>query len=343
MHRSGTSALGGMLRILGFDLGADLLKPNQFNPTGYWENQSMVRLNERLLSHLGTSWSDVFLLPYHLDRADLRQMFETEANLLLDKAFSGNRSWVLKDPRFSMLIDFWLPYLRNRNASFIHVIRHPNQVADSLERRDGFPKERGLLLWFLQNLNAEYFTRGLNRCFINYEDYIRDWRGSLEKAFQQLDICPVRTFDQAKGDIEEFLNQGRSKQIEGSRCESQEIGCKLVGEAFKTLRDAGRSPSKTTEDRCDELRNRFCDSAGLLFRTLNESVLRAELEAARKRISALTYKELAIKGRVDELEKRKLLLTERDAFRAREFLSTSIWRFWWIWLPFALIPIWIFD
>ena len=100
MHRSGTSALGGMLRILGFDLGADLLKPNQFNPTGYWENQSMVRLNERLLSHLGTSWSDVFLLPYHLDRADLRQMFETEANLLLDKAFSGKRSWVLKDPRF---------------------------------------------------------------------------------------------------------------------------------------------------------------------------------------------------------------------------------------------------
>ncbi len=343
MHRSGTSALGGILRLLGFDLGADLLKPNQFNPTGYWENQSIVRLNERVLSHLGTSWSDVFLLPYHLDRADLRQIFDTEANALLDKAFSGKRNWVLKDPRFSMLIDFWLPYLRGRNVSFIHVVRHPNDVANSLERRDGFPKERGLLLWFLQNLNAEYFTRGLNRCFINYEDYIRDWRGSLEKAFQQLDISPTRSFDQAKGDIDEFITKGRSRQKEGSGSGLQGIGCKLVEEAFETLRDAGPSRYKTMEDRCDELRNRFCDSAGLLFRTLNQSVIRAELEAARKRISVLTSKELVIKGRVDELEKRKLLLTERDAFRVREFLSTSIWRFWWLWLPFALIPIWIFD
>jgi hypothetical protein len=248
----------------------------------------------------------------------------------------------LKDPRFSMLIDFWLPYLRGRNVSFIHVVRHPTDVANSLERRDGFPKERGLLLWFLQNLNAEYFTRGLNRCFINYEDYIRDWRGSLEKAFQQLEISPVRGFDQAKDDIDEFITKGRSRQ-EGTGSGPQGIGCKLVEEAFETLRDAGPSRCKAMEDRCDELRNRFCDSAGLLFRTLNESAIRAELEAARKRISLLTSKELVIKGRVDELEKRKLLLTERDAFRAREFLSTSIWRFWWLWLPFALIPIWIFD
>src|SRR5262245_24536103 len=111
-HRSGTSALSGILRLLGFDLGADLVKPNEFNPTGYWENQPVVRLNERILSHLGTSWSDVFSLPYRLDAADLREVFETEARALLKKAFSGKRTWVLKDPRFTMLIDFWLPYLR---------------------------------------------------------------------------------------------------------------------------------------------------------------------------------------------------------------------------------------
>ena len=343
MHRSGTSALSGILQLLGFDLGADLMGPNEFNPGGYWENRQVVRLNERVLSHLGTSWSDVFMLPYRLDRTNLREVFEGEAKSLLQKGFSGKRPWVLKDPRFSMLIDFWLPYLRERDVSFIHVVRHPAAVATSLARRDGFPRERSLLLWFLQNLNAEFFTRGLNRCFINYEDYIGDWRGSLGNAFAQLGLKPLRSFDQATDDIEKFITKGRPRE-HGAVCRPPpEIGCNLVKEAFETLRDAGRFPARPVEDRCDRLMSRFRDSAGLLLRALAENDMRAELETARKQISVLSAKELALKGKVAELQKRKMLLTERDSCRVRDFLSTGVWRFWWLWLPISLIPIWIFD
>jgi hypothetical protein len=343
MHRSGTSALSGILQLLGFDLGADLIGPNEFNPSGYWENQQVVRLNERVLSHLGTSWSDVFMLPYRLDQANLREVFEEEAKSILQDAFSGKRMWALKDPRLSMLIDFWLPYLRERDVSFIHVVRHPVEVANSLGRRDGFPRERSLLLWLLQNLNAEFFTRGMNRCFINYEDYLSDWKGSLESAFAQLGLKPLRSFDQARDDVEKFITRGRTRE-QGAVCRpSPEIGCDLVKEAFETLRDAGRSPSRLVEDRCDGLMNRFRDSAGLLLRALSENDMRAELEAARKQISVLSAKELALKGKVAELQKRKMLLTERDSFRVRDFLSTGVWRFWWLWLPISLIPIWIFD
>src|SRR6202011_5884374 len=202
VHRSGTSALSGILHLRGFDLGANLLEANEFNPTGYWENQAIVRLNEQILSHLGTSWCDVFLPPYRLEDTDLREVFGEEARDVLDQEIAGKRTWVLKDPRFSMLIAFWLPYLRERNVSFIHVVRHPIEVANSLERRDGFPAERGLLLWFLQNLNAEFFTRGLNRSFINYEDCMRDWRGAWGDAFRRLDLSPVRSFDRATADVE---------------------------------------------------------------------------------------------------------------------------------------------
>src|ERR1700722_15434456 len=331
MHRSGTSALSGILQLLGFDLGADLIGPNEFNPSGYWENQQVVRLNERVLSHLGTSWSDVFMLPYRLDQANLQN------------AFSGKRAWALKDPRLSMLIDFWLPYLRERDVSFIHVVRHPVEVASSLARRDGFPRERSLLLWLLQNLNAEFFTRGMNRCFINYEDYISDWRGSLGNAFNQLGLKPLRSFDQARDDVEKFITKGRTREQGAVYRPSPEIGCNLVKEAFETLRDAGRSPARPLEDRCDGLMNRFRDSAGLLLRALAENDMRAELEAARKEISVLSAKELALKGKVAELQKRKMLLTERDPFRVRDFLSTGVWRFWWLWLRVSLLPFWIFD
>jgi hypothetical protein len=343
MHRSGTSALSGILQLLGFDLGTDLMGPNEFNPSGYWENQQVVRLNERVLSHLGTSWSDVFMLPYRLDRTNLCEIFEAEAKAVLQKTFSGKRPWVLKDPRLSMLIDFWLPYLRERDVSFIHVVRHPVEVANSLARRDGFPRERSLLIWFLQNLNAEFFTRGLNRCFINYEDYIADWKGSLGNAFAQLGLKPQRSFDHSADDVKNFIAQGRARKQGAVRCPAPEIGCNLVDEAFETLRDAGRFPGLPVEERCDGLMSRFRDSAGLLLRSLGESDMRAELEAARKQISALSAKELALKGKVAELQKRKMLLTERDSFRVREFLSTGVWRFWWLWLPISLIPVWIFD
>jgi len=343
MHRSGTSALSGILQLLGFDLGRDLMGPNEFNPSGYWENQQVVRLNERVLSHLGTSWSDVFMLPYRLDRTNLCEIFEAEAKALLQKAFSGKRPWVLKDPRLSMLIDFWLPYLKERDVSFIHVVRHPVEVANSLARRDGFPRERSLLLWFLQNLNAEFFTRGLNRCFINYEDYIGDWKGSLGNAFDQLGLKPQRSFDHAADDVEKFIDQGRARKQGAVCCPAPEIGCNLVNEAFETLRDAGRFPGPPVEDRCDGLMSRFRDSAGLLLRSLDESDMRTELEAARKQISVLSAKEVALKGKVAELQKRKMLLTERDSCRVRDFLSTGVWRFWWLWLPISLIPVWIFD
>jgi hypothetical protein len=343
MHRSGTSALSGILRLLGFDSGADLVRPNEFNPTGYWENRSVVRLNDRILSHLGKSWSDVFLLPYHLGDTDLRVVFEAEAKALLDEILSGKRTWVLKDPRMSMLIDFWLPYLCERNVSFIHVVRQPLKVADSLQRRDGFPTERGLLLWFLQNLNAEFFTRGSNRCFINYEDCIRDWRGALGDAFRQLDLRPVRSFDRAAADVERFIAQGWTRREKSVSSVSPDIGCKLVGEAFETLRESGRLRESQIREHCDELMNRFRDSAALVLRTLAENDIRTELAEARKRIGVLASKEVALNRKVAELQKRKMLLTERDSFRVRELLSSGVWRFWWLWVPLSLIPVWILD
>ena len=74
--------------------------PNEFNPSGYWENQQVVRLNERVLSHLGTSWSDVFMLPYRLDRTNLCEIFEAEAKALLQEDVLWQKTVGLKGSTF---------------------------------------------------------------------------------------------------------------------------------------------------------------------------------------------------------------------------------------------------
>ncbi len=42
MHRRGTSALGGVLELLGVDFGTHLAPPSEHNEKGYWEHLDIV-------------------------------------------------------------------------------------------------------------------------------------------------------------------------------------------------------------------------------------------------------------------------------------------------------------
>ena len=61
MHRSGTSALTGLLHRLGVVLGEHLLPASEDNPRGYWENADIVAVHERLMASLGWTWDDIRL------------------------------------------------------------------------------------------------------------------------------------------------------------------------------------------------------------------------------------------------------------------------------------------
>ena len=45
MHRSGTSALTGVLNRVGVNLGDNLVAPEADNPAGYWENLDVNNAN----------------------------------------------------------------------------------------------------------------------------------------------------------------------------------------------------------------------------------------------------------------------------------------------------------
>lgn len=68
MHRSGTSALGGTLNLLGLEFGSDLMGADAGNPKGYFENNFVYKLNEKILKESGSAWDD-----YRFDASDDRQ------------------------------------------------------------------------------------------------------------------------------------------------------------------------------------------------------------------------------------------------------------------------------
>ena len=106
MHRSGTSALGGMLNIMGLEFGSDLMVANERNPKGYFENNFVYQLNKKILSQNNTVWYDLHFQASDIDKNDFDD-FVQEAEQIMSNEFKYSENFVIKDPRISILFPIW--------------------------------------------------------------------------------------------------------------------------------------------------------------------------------------------------------------------------------------------
>ena len=136
MHRSGTSFVASLLAAWDVRMGERSVPPDRGNPAGYFEDVDFLDFNRRVLvactppeeGHRDWGWTesetfDAGQLPAHRDAA---------ATLVAARDRTG-RPWGWKDPRTSMLLDFWDDVL-GPDARFLFVYRHPWEVADSMLR-----------------------------------------------------------------------------------------------------------------------------------------------------------------------------------------------------------------
>ena len=139
-HRSGTSAVTAAIAVLGADLGFAPIYANFENKKGFFEHPELIALNERLLRALGGAWDSASFNGARAIAAAGAQLdqLRAEANLFLKTHFSGVDCAVLKDPRLCLLLDFWLPVIRQAGfvrTDVIHVLRPPLEAALSQQKR----------------------------------------------------------------------------------------------------------------------------------------------------------------------------------------------------------------
>ena len=111
MHRSGTSALTGMLYHLGVALGENLMPATLDNPRGYWEHDDIVKIHERLMSTLGWAWDDIRPLPPGFEHTEPARLAAGELTAILGRDFAGLPLWGVKDPRLCRLMPLWATLL----------------------------------------------------------------------------------------------------------------------------------------------------------------------------------------------------------------------------------------
>lgn len=159
-HRSGTSAVAGLLPSLGVEMGNRLLGPAPDNPLGFFEDIDVLELNDRLLMKMGSSWRGSSPLNWSVTT---KLWFKDEQNYatgLLYRKMKNCEIFGLKDPRFCRLAPFWNGVFSGLklDVSIVHVVRHPAEVIASLKARDEMDEAEAENLWLAYENDFRYWS-----------------------------------------------------------------------------------------------------------------------------------------------------------------------------------------
>jgi hypothetical protein len=185
MHRSGTSVLTGLLRLLGLWAGEedDFPPVDDPNRVGYWEHRGVWSIDEAILQTLGASWSEIAGLDLSSLGEESRARFRERAREIV-RDLNRHGSWVIKDPRLCLLFPFWREILEHPFCVLIY--REPLPVARSLSARDGIPIPYGIALWEQYTREALASTRGLPRVLISHRELMADPAAPLRRLHRHL-------------------------------------------------------------------------------------------------------------------------------------------------------------
>jgi hypothetical protein len=176
MHRSGTSAVCGVLHQLGAERPVREMPPQSDNEKGFFEPIEISAIHDRMLASAGLYWFDWEPMP--------RAWYEPFVVELVEAAkldFPGRGTFLLKDPRVCRFVDVWREVLARLEVRPVVVVpyRHPIEVAQSLKVRDGFSIAHGLLMWLRHVVDAEKASRSMERSFTNFTNLLVDWEAEL--------------------------------------------------------------------------------------------------------------------------------------------------------------------
>jgi glycosyltransferase involved in cell wall biosynthesis len=174
MHRSGTSLVASFLGALGVHLGDRLLAADRQNPRGYFEDADFVELQWRMLEgatsagdggHRDWGWTE----SERLDRGRLADYAEAARGLVAARA-GRSGPWGWKDPRTTVLLDFWDEVLAGQ-ALYVLLYRFPWEVADSIQRAGGGEfldnPEYAFRIWAFYNRQLlDFQRRHAGRCVL---------------------------------------------------------------------------------------------------------------------------------------------------------------------------------
>jgi hypothetical protein len=207
MHRSGTSAVAGVVNALGAAVPKTLPKPDYWNKRGYFESVPFIVALDELLASAGSSWDDWRQFDPQWFHSSEAERHRRKIKALLIDEFGDEPLICLKNPRICRLVPFiWSVLTELGFACYALLpVRNPLEVAQSLKRRDKFSLPKSISLWLRHVLDAEHRSRGMPRRFLTYEGLLSDWRSQIDRATATMGVIWPKRSGTSEIEIDRFL------------------------------------------------------------------------------------------------------------------------------------------
>lgn len=129
-------------------------------------------------------------------------------------------SFGIKDPRLSKLVPFWFTVLNDLglDVKILVACRSPISVAESLQKRNGFPYIKSFYMWMGHNLSSLSFTKCIPRLVVDYDKLIDDPRVQLTRIADYL--APGRLLDEAP--VSEYISTFLDDKLRHTKHTTQE-------------------------------------------------------------------------------------------------------------------------
>lgn len=259
-YRSGTSALSGTLNLAGVDI-VNSDEHNEHNPRGYFENPVLIKRDLEVLRRLGREWHDVRPMP---DQWWQRPDVGADTQFLVGELKSHHADsvlWAVKHPHLCRLLPIYEDAARRVSGhapGVVQIYRDPWVVAHSQFKKNGLSRAHALLLWLSHVLDAERYSRELDRVTLDYELLVKDSSQALRRISTRLDIEFPNRSAQDLRNISQFLTPSLRRSTDRGRDSTPRMLRDLVEDVWNAaLEDAGA-------ERFDQLRARFDEQCALL-------------------------------------------------------------------------------
>jgi|GEM_PF-290482 len=251
MHRSGTSLTAAFIQALGTYMGESLMPADSANAKGYFEDLDFLEFQRSLLQNCCDltegGWHDWgWTESEFLDRSRFKS-YTLAARRLIQLHQHKNQIWGWKDPRTSLLLNFWYDLLPE--AKFIFVYRFPWDVVDSIRRINqpifNLHPEYSLKIWAFYNRHIlDFYRNHRDSCLLFHVDAIEHQSEQLIQLIQNKLKIPIDADRQALNTVFEkkLLNKLSEDDTNVTQMLRQHPDCLTLLAELEHLADISSKP-----------------------------------------------------------------------------------------------------
>ncbi len=205
INRSGTSCTTGLLKIMGLELGGNLMVQNRHNPKGFFEHIPTGRLNKLLTGKLKEGNVDLESPTWTQDKIvpELTQLVKEH----LQNHFGRFDSFGIKHPGFTKFIPLYIEAAKELGyvPKLVVVVRRPQQIVKSSQKVTYQSTDALLHKICMCWASIIMWAQGYNTLVVHFDELINNPQAVVDKLHAFLP--ELKPYSAVKKKVDAFVDK----------------------------------------------------------------------------------------------------------------------------------------